>query len=369
MPDQNDDKNNIDLSKILLPKKEGPSVDSAQRINAGALLAQEQEAAQTGLNPDAPAKPEVGAPTKASGKDESAIKNLQTYQGDIESVIGNKPVSVVSIAAAEANRRAQQPLGNAAPAATMSFTRRALYWGGGLLLILIAAGVGAYVYTRPTTVPVMPLATNAPFIAVDDTEVVQVPTGATRDTLMPALDAARKDTQISLGLMERVYIANPSADKTLAEMPVQTLLHTLAPYAPASLSRTLRPEYLLGVHSFDENQAFLILSTDSYETAYAGMITWEPGMLADLSPLFTRTPPVHVNGTATTSPTPAVIESIFNDRVVENHDARVIQNEYGDILLLWTFLDRNTIAITTNEFTLREILARRTSAATLGLPQ
>ena len=51
--DQHSGAGEIDLNKILLPKKEGPSVDSAQRIDAGSLLAQEQNAT---LKPSEPAQ-------------------------------------------------------------------------------------------------------------------------------------------------------------------------------------------------------------------------------------------------------------------------------------------------------------------------
>jgi hypothetical protein len=44
--------------------------------------------------------------------------------------------------------------------------------------------------------------------------------------------------------------------------------------------------------------------------------------------------------------------------VVENHDARVLYNNTGDIVLLWTFVDQHTLAITTNPATLREIISR-----------
>ena len=58
----------------------------------------------------------------------------------------------------------------------------------------------------------------------------------------------------------------------------------------------------------------------------------------------------------------------FLDQIVENHDARVALNAQSDILLLWTFLDRSTIVITTNDATLREVISRLSQASILSLP-
>jgi hypothetical protein len=92
------------------------------------------------------------------------------------------------------------------------------------------------------------------------------------------------------------------------------------------------------------------------------MLAWEHTMYQDLTPLFARTPRPRINDeeAATTTPPVQVLQTTFSDRVVENRDSRIVQNEAGDILLLWTFLDRSTIAITTNEHTLRELITRFT---------
>ncbi len=156
---------------------------------------------------------------------------------------------------------------------------------------------------------------------------------------------------------------------------------------PDALLRSVDPNlYLLGIHSFDGNQPFLILKADSYEGAYAGMLAWERDMRADLSPLFVRTPPVLIQNTpppppvatstatstATTTPAPVVdappVRTGFVDRIVENHDARVIQNADGQILLLWTFVNRNVLVVTTNEATLREIISRLQSSPIVPTP-
>jgi len=158
----------------------------------------------------------------------------------------------------------------------------------------------------------------------------------------------------------------------------------IAPRIPENLLRSIQPEFLLGVHVYDTNQPFLIFRVDSYQEAFAGMLAWEPALRNTLSPLFAYTPSPHINATpavipptstSTSSTTPQtppptpIVQAHFIDRIVENHDARVLQNDFGDIYLLWTFLDRNTLVITTNAATLREIISRLQNAPVTQTPQ
>ena len=123
-------------------------------------------------------------------------------------------------------------------------------------------------------------------------------------------------------------------------------------------------------------------------------------LVGGLTPLFKRIPPVRalpmpppapevLAGTstpglnaATTSPSAAtttealatttapaqVFQGNFIDQIVENRDARVLLDAEGNILMLWTFLDRSTIVVATNEATLREIISRLSQASVLSLP-
>lgn len=388
----------IDLTKIILPKKPGaPSVDSAQRINAGVLFEQER----TATLPE-PEKPVVAAdPQPQAPKDQPLVRPLQTYQGDIESLVGEKQVSVVSIAAAEADRRGTKPLqDDQAPLnqeARRAWMGKTAIIAAGVVLLAAAGGIGFYLVMRSQPVPLAQQA-PAPFIAVDETRTVTLHPGDLRSEVMNALVAAKKDVALSLGLVARIQIAKPTAlnDGSLQEVSAPEFLQALAPSIPAELVRTLEPQMLLGVHSYDENQPFMILKADSYETAYAGMLAWSTTMRGDLAPLFTRTPavrplppapaPAAVPADTTTASTSTEASSTtalpdsgtetsaqffqgnFIDQIVENHDARVVLNQNGDILLLWTFLDRSTIVITTNEATLREVISRLSQASILSLP-
>lgn len=376
----------IDISKILLPKKDPPP--SSIRINAGVLLEQETTVKQAGFGyADLPAgkSAEVASsslgkpPTPAvlpsvAEKPKEGVKQLQTYRGDIEAVVKGENVSVVTIAAAEAQARSAKAAGTgqANPFAakesasgegkTIAFKIAMVV--GGVMLLSIAGGVLYYIFSQPTTAPVAEQPA-APFIFVDHTTTITVPTPLARRTLIASLQSARDGVRLSLGLIERLVPENLDA---------QTLLVTLAPQIPQDFLRIVDPKnYLLGVHSYDENQPLLILSVDSYNAGYSGMFAWEYTMQNDLAPLFTRTPAPRIpspsinSGPSSDSAT-STPQAGFVDKIVNNRDSRVVLNQSGDILLLWTFLDRNTIVITTNEGTLREVIVRARTAPVLPQP-
>src|SRR3989344_739978 len=367
MPDQNDNldgaRSPLDIKSILLPKKEGaPSVDSAQRINAGALLSQEQGATlltPEGKSPQSPAP----VPPPPPPVPPSEVHPLQTYQSDIEKVVTDRGVSVVSIAAAEAERSGKEHKNAPVPQASLTTLS---YAAGGLLLLAAAGGLPVYALTRPTSLPA-PQEFRAPFISVDGTALVLVAADESRATLMQKLEAARKSTDLAVGLVERLYL---STDKEgTAPLSTQDFFATLLPNAPEELVRTLSGPYLLGVHSFDENQSFLLLQVDAYATAYAGMLKWERTIYGDLSPLFVRVPSPRIQKTPDTASSTApqaeekFLPTDFTDKVVENRDTRALVTPEGDILMLWTFLGRATLLITTNEYTLRQVISSLQSPA------
>jgi hypothetical protein len=376
----------VDLDKILLPKKEEPghTVDSAQRVNAGALLEQEVAAAAEGTHEHQslekiPVITPSPKPAPAPNADEPLVRPLETFQRDIESVVQDGNVSVLSIAAAEANRRSSQGLGGGEESvkeSKSSLVRNIFLIIGGLVFLVAASGALAYLVTRPTSVPVATDQTpTTPFINVDAVKNITITPDETRDTVMANLDAARQATSLSLGLMSQLLVTESSSTpsgETTAPLDAQDFFTLIAPNIPAELARSFEPNYLLGVHVYNGNQAFVILSVYSYEEAYAGMLAWEPYLQEDLAPLFSYTPSPHIpeEGITTTAATTSnqLIQTGFVDAIVENHDARVLENSSGDIYLLWTFLDSSTLVITTNDATLREIISRLKEAPITPIP-
>jgi hypothetical protein len=374
----------VDLSKVLLPKKEipGHTVNSAQRVNAAVLLEQEITAGLEGtkaqLSPEEKLAAVKPAPVVTPQKEVSTVQQLETFQRDIEKVVKDNNVSVLTIASAEAKRNEKNNPEEAAQSKeeTKTKLRNAAFIAGGITLLLIASGAVAYFVNRAAPLPrTTAIEPNAPFIAIDDAKEITITQNETRDQILTSLNAARQATSLSLGLMSQLSITESSSTANGDVVRVLTapeFFARIAPNFPDTLSRALKAPYILGVHVYDGEQAFIVASVYSYDQGYSGMLKWEPNMLRELSPLFKYTPRQHIpeEGIATSS-APAntqFIQSDFVDKIVENNDVRALVNDSGDIYLLWTFLDRNTLIITTNQATLREIISRLKNAPITPVP-
>lgn len=395
MDPENKNPQSPDPSSFLLPKKDIHSVDSAQRTSAGVLFDQEQQAAQ----PTPPSAPKTTIERVVVAKKETAPKDtapettsvrpLETYQGDIEKYIQEKNVSAVTIATAEANRRADTVRTSGATQEAEPPPETGSGWGQKIIIILVSitlvvcavGGVG-YVYMRSYTVPLQ-TNTQAPFIVVDDKVAATLPLGnTTRFALMQELQSVTKNTDLSMGLVAQIVPTISATNTQQVAMPVAQFLSLLAPTMSASFVRSVSPTFLFGIHAVSNNQPFLLLKVDSYQQAFSGMLAWEATMSHDLLPLFAYTPPTlpqvqiitttistttassttatttQSTSTTTVSTEQPVIQTGFIDRIVENHDARALVNSGGQIVLLWTLLDKNTLLITTNERTVHEIISR-----------
>jgi hypothetical protein len=367
----------IDLDSILLPEKELHTPGQAQRVGAGVLLAQEQQATLKPIDSAStiPPAPKPPLTTQTEVKDASSIEPLETFQSDIQKVVSGQNVSVVSIAAAEARRREEKSTQPENPEKKSEEQRSRLgspvaYIAGGILLIAVAASVTAYVLLSPTSIPVK-VATSVPFITIDDSKAVLIQPGDSPADIMNDLVSTAKSEQLAVGLIAGftpMEASTTDAEAPAVPLSAQQFISALAPDVPNTLLRTLEPNFLLGVHSFNNtNQPFLILSVDSYEQGFAGMLAWETTMSQDLAPLFPTTSSLPAPSTVAATST-QVINTGFTDNVVDNHDARVLLDQNGNSILLWAFLDQQTIVITTNQYTLTEIISRLKASPITPVP-
>ncbi len=316
-------------------------------------------------------------------------KPLRTFEGDIADALKSKNISVAKIAIAEkVKKEAIQKKATVIPAAAPSPApvttqlktppqalsqaqpqtppriRPASPVVKNLLLfimsILLVGGGGYLLYTfywlpksKEVTIPKVTIESLVPS---DNQKELFFPP-ASEKTLADLLRQERDSVKIPQGSIEDVYITSGNPRHFITS---QDLLSNLKATPPDEFVRTLEPQYMFGIHSFNGNNPFIILKTNYYQSAFAGMLTWEATMANDLDEVFSR------DSQTTTAPqsTPLSTADIlikqkpFVDTVIKNKDVRVLTNQYGRITLLYTFIDNQTILIATNEFTLSEVLDR-----------
>lgn len=278
----------------------------------------------------------------------SGLQTVHTYSDDISDAVKKKKESVVSIALAESKKRGKDGLENLPKAAK----RNIAYIFISIFLVIGGIGaVGYFYYTYPHNVKVpVEQPTVKSFIVADSNQTLKVD-GLNAEKMTDIMKQQFAASNMGPHEFKSVRFTESAEKGGEVAIPTSRVITSLAPKIPNALVRALNEqEYLFGIAQFDSVVPFLILKTISFENAYAGMLGWERTMLADLA-IFTN----HSGQTGT-----------FEDALVKNKSIRVVRDDLGKPLLMYSFFDNNTLVITTDSDVFNELLTRYISAAKIA---
>lgn len=313
-----------------------------------------RELGTAGYKPTAP--PQTPITPQVDPNAGTNLQRLRTFKGDLEEIVKTEHVSTVSVAAAEENRRAREVVEEETTENKVEQRERRTRVATiaiSLMLVTLGLATGIYLYFLSQQKPTVAEQFNVtPLIFVEQELEIPVDRIAGRN-LGDTLRQKRDTLTLRLGNIAGFYFTTGVAEnKKLVD--AQSFLKLLGISAPSQLTRTITPEFMLGVHVFDGNQGFLILQTDQYEGAFAGMLTFERSIMDDFYSFFGTPVRAHLGEGTTT----AAFNPVFKDKIIKNHDTRVLYDESGAMRLLYSFVDRGMLVITTNENTFAEILTR-----------
>ncbi|MEN9405300.1 MAG: hypothetical protein RLY47_259 [Candidatus Parcubacteria bacterium] len=334
-------------------------------------------------------EPEVTPTTPAEPKPEESLPvrpAIRTLHSDVAASVRDNNVSITKIALAQQARNESLPF---------VAEEKSHFWSawsiGTILLILagFAVIVGALfiMLSKNVSLPFVNQEPPAPTL-VPVTGRVSVDT-----TRMPRAELTRKIEEFSdddysspvaieaLIVQEMVTATSSEGEPTMILSPIEIerFFERLGTRAPGRLIRSIGPDMTLGRVG---GTPFLITLVPSYESAFAGMLEWEPFMGDDLPFLIKETEPApapilpiestdiststastttagSTTGTSTASTTPTVVIPLpppaptWKDIIVKNKDVRALVTHDGDIVLLYAFPkdDLMVIAQTKEAFT------------------
>lgn len=295
--------------------------------------------------PSTPPAPLMG------GEQGGGLRPLKTYLGDVQTAIQLQKESVAKIALAEQRRR-EEVARSHPPKQKIKFDKRTVVVVAGATFFILA-GIGIFAGIRfggwgkpldgsPAPVPSSRIKYPS-LVAVTAERVVDATAGLSRELVETAMDeelssGSPPETRAHIVFTENAGTVKGAPAKTISAPRFLSALGTI----PDLLGRSVDNPFTLGVIYRADGAArpFLILTTDSFESAFAGMISWEKTMAQDLAAIFQEEeglPP-------------------WKDRVVRGSDARVLLDRTRDPILLYAFPDRRTILVAPDEETFGTVL-------------
>lgn len=287
------------------------------------------------------------------------IKGIRTYKNDLSKVVKSRKASVSSIMASEIERGEKE---NSDPQPTPQKDKKSLFpvFAGVFLIILLLGGGYFFIFkngdndnsNNSTQNIYIPKIINTDYnteFSIENKNASEIKKGLTK---------LIRRSDLPVGKITHFFLTkNVLVDTEMAiskkVINSKTFLESINSGAPSSFIRSLENVFMLGVHSFNYNQPFLIFEISSFQNAFSGMLKWEDYIDQDLSPIFG--PELNENFKNSTTTKNA---GKFGDFVIENQDVRLLKDESGEPKILYSFPTQEFLIITTNKNTLREILTR-----------
>lgn len=334
-------------STTFVPKK---PIDQANPVSAyGALNNQQYTPTQTPLQA-------AVMPTVNTNAQKSIVR---TFKADMESAIKADHLSSINIAIAENQKmnkqiREEQAKVESIPSGEYSKNKIIIF----ISILLIVLGIGAisiiYFINKPTNTPVVQVQELPALITTEYKDELNTNTIG-KDKFISTLATRLHTAQIQAGMLYNTYITTGTS--TSRRLITSTeFLTAMAFETPDIIKRSLLSDYMVGMYSAGTNYPFVILKTSSFENSYAGMLSWENRLEKDFKILF-RLPGYETSQGILDELTPTTAKK-FEDKVIVNKDTRVLKGENGEIILLYAIIDRDTIIITVNDQSFKEIVSR-----------
>ena len=288
-------------------------------------------------------------PKETKQKDDDP-KTLRTYQSDLADAIKNQQGSVIKIAMAEQEKKQRDDI-NKNPTSKKNLTF--ILTGGALILIAIGVIVYFVATSKPKTVPITQSQTLvSTLVKTDSVKIIKID-GLTKEELGGKIAGEYKSATPALNTIEQIQFVEENINPS-ALITTERFWEKLDTHIPSELLRSFNPIFTVGVHAWNKNGLFIMMKTNSYGTAFAGMLKWETTLLDDLYRIF---------GIDTTGENSVLFSAKWKDVVLKNQDTRVLTDSAGNIILFYTFLGENkdTLLIADKEQTLVEVVNRMTA--------
>lgn len=229
--------------------------------------------------------------------------------------------------------------------------RRLFVLLGAITLVLLGIGVGAFTFLRNKGDTVLTLPTvRFENILTPDSEITVLLEDKTKS--LSLLVEASKTGELKSGEIRRV-VPLLALDKNKTEMQTGQFFEYTNIAIPENITRSAAKQFVYGQYK-DENQiTFIVMKIEkgevSYQNAFIGMGSWEKNMPSDLTEI------LDIKKIAE--------RPVWENSSIQNTPVRIFGEE-SDPTLIWGFINKETVLITTNAKAFGAITERLTKSYT-----
>ena len=288
-------------------------------------------------------------------------KSLRTLEGDIQEAIQERNASTASMVMAE-QAKASSSSSSEQKHRPSNYKNKSLIIFASIFLVALGVGGAYYLYLQSPlapSAPAVPKPAPIPSIVSPDAQKIIDMTGLGSRAAREAIVNALLNIENGNGSLLQIIPVKKGSAGAENIVSASGFISLLGLPVPDVLSRSLNNQWMLGTYNNNGTAMPFIILTDSFfQNAYAGMIAWENTIPDDLVDVFGYENKVNQQNGTSTLTSYFNIQGSFKDGVIDNKDVRAFTEPDGTMLVLYSFVDNNTIVITTNGNTLTEIINR-----------
>lgn len=254
------------------------------------------------------------------------IKSLRTFQGDVQEAIAKNNFSTTKIFVAEQEKKLENPEPEQIVRKSIVRNNTFVYLGS-IFVVLGLLTLGTFYFIDKNQKVEIEEKTKT-LVSFSEEKKLQI---NGKEDLIQQFSETRSSWNMAVNSVLYTNLMSGNS-----QTGVEDMLNLITPSMLPSLKRSFDNKYMLGIYSFDSNEPFIILKVKDFPLAYSGMLRWEENAMNDLSGIFGL---MSSFGTSTQR---------FVDESVKNKDLRILKNTAGNVLILYSFIDRETLIIAKN---------------------
>ncbi len=291
---------------------------------------------------------------------ESGIPQIETYNSDVAQAIKKNSVSAMQIALAESKKQQDRQFAGGIDTAENSHSLIIKILIGILFIAIVILGYlwwAGYLTPKNETVPsqkniTQPAQQAVVPIKIEQRQIIPI---EDKDSISIKNDINKaRNGNVDAATIKEIALGT-QANGVVNVANTEAWFTRLDTNASPQLVRALGSDYLMGVYGSSPRETFIIFNVKSYDNAFAGMLNWESYIKEDIGSIFERNLPQTQNATSTTN------QRVFTDKILFNKDTRILNNNQGQTVLLYTFIDPRTLILVSSETGLRELISRLTT--------